>query len=96
MKMIMVVYNHSLDEELMDVLKECGVEFHTHFARATGVGGQGPHMGDNIWPSLNNVLYVMVQTESLAKKVLAGIKELKSHFKTEGIQAWAWKIDSEV
>lgn len=96
MKMIMVVYNHSVDEELMDVLKECGIEYYTHFARATGVGKQGPHMGDNIWPSLNNVLYLAVPTETAAKKVLAGIKQLKARFKDEGVQAWAWKIDSEV
>lgn len=96
MKMIMVVYNYSIDEELMDALKECGVEGYTHFSRVTGNGGQGPHRGDNIWPALNNVLYIAVPTDKFAKKILSVIKELKGRFKSEGIQAWSWTVDAEV
>jgi len=96
MKMIMIVYNHSVHGELLEELTSVGVKYHTCIHRVTGVGGQGPHMGDNIWPSINNILYVAATTDALAKKVLAAVKDIKSRFREEGIQAWIWKVDAEI
>jgi hypothetical protein len=94
--MIMIVYAHSVHGELLEELTACGVKYHTCIHDATGVGGRGPHMGDKIWPSTNNILYIAATTEGLAKKILTAIKDVKSRFREEGIQAWIWKVDEEL
>lgn len=96
MKMIMITYNHSVHEELLERLTSVGMKYHTCIQQTTGIGGKGPHMGTNIWPSTNNIMYIAITTESLGKKVLEAVKDLKSRFREEGIQAWVWKIDAEL
>jgi hypothetical protein len=96
MKMIMTAYNHSVYEELLERLTSVGMKYHTCTEHATGVGGKGPHMGTNIWPSTNNIMYIAITTEALGKKVLAAVKDLKVHFREAGIQAWVWRVDEEI
>ena len=96
MKMIMIVYNYSVHAELLEELKTCGVKYHTCIEKVSGVGGRGPRMGDNIWPGINNVMYVAATKEALAKKVIEAVKDVKSRFREEGIQAWLWNVDAEI
>ena len=96
MKMVMIVYNYALQEEFLEMLDECGIAGYTHIERVTGSGNQGLHLGDVVWPVFNNVAFIAVPTEKLAKSVLTAVKDFKDRFKGEGIQAWSWKIDNEV
>ena len=96
MKMIMIVYNYALQDEFLEALDECGVGGYTHIERATGRGNQGFHLGNVVWPVYNNVAFIAVPTEKLAKTVLSAVKEFKERFKGEGVQAWTWKVDNEV
>jgi len=91
MKMLMITYNHALDEEMMDVLKESGVEGYTKISGITGSGESGPHMGTNIWPATNNVLFIAV-TATQRKRLQKAGKELSDSFPGEGMRGFMFEL----
>jgi hypothetical protein len=57
--MIMIVYNEALDDEVMAALQGCTMKNYTKVMGVFGKGtASGTHMGDDIWPGRNNILYV--------------------------------------
>ena len=59
--MIYIVYDRAIEEEVIDMLEETGLPFYTKWKDVVGVGVHDPHLGDHIWPGLNNV--VMIATD---------------------------------
>ena len=92
-KMVMVVYNEAIDMEVMDVLSNCSVK---NYTKVTAVYGQGTtsgtHLGNDIWPGRNNILYVACE-EKQAKQMLACAKELKKKLGQEGIKAFVLPLE---
>jgi hypothetical protein len=92
-EMVMVVYNEAIDQEVMEVLRGCGVKNYTKVIAAYGKGTtSGTHMGDDIWPGRNNILYAACQ-EAEAKQLLVCVKELRKKLWQEGLKAFSWKLD---
>ncbi|MFH1440969.1 MAG: PG0541 family transporter-associated protein, partial [Candidatus Omnitrophota bacterium] len=62
MKMVMVVYNEAIDMEVMEILESCALK---NYTKVTGVYGRGEtsgvHLGSDVWPGRNNILYVASQ-----------------------------------
>ena len=59
MKMVMLVYNEALDNEVMEILDSCAVKNYTKITEVFGCGASsGTHLGTDIWPGRNNLLYV--------------------------------------
>lgn len=96
MKMVMIVYNHSIDDEMLELLAQCKVAGYTHIEHATGSGINGPHMGTNVWPATNNVVFSCVDDAAKVKALLAGVQELSARFPGEGARAFTWKIEEAV
>ena len=91
MKMVMLVYNHALDDEMFDVLKESGITHYTKVEGVTGSGDSGPHMGTNIWPAINNMLFIAVDPGQLKTLHAAG-KELAEKFPGEGMRGFMFTL----
>ncbi len=88
MKMVMIAYNEAMDMEVMEALGHCGVKNYTKTVAAYGKGTtSGTHMGDDIWPGKNNILYVVCK-ESEAKQLLSCVGELRQKLGKEGIKAF--------
>jgi hypothetical protein len=93
MKMVMITYNESVDDEVMDILKEAGVSSYTKIMRAFGKGSSsGTHLGDDIWPGMNNIFYISCR-ESEAQKIIEGVKALRREIRHLGIKAFMWELD---
>jgi nitrogen regulatory protein PII len=92
-KMVMVVYNEAIDIEVMEALKKCGLKNYTKAVAAYGSGEtSGIHLGDDIWPGRNNILYVACsQEESIS--LLARIKELRKSLGREGVKAFVLPVE---
>lgn len=91
-KMVMVVYNEALDEEIMEILKERGDSNYTKIAGVFGKGASsGVHLGNDIWPGRNNVLYVACQGPE-AEALLSRVQELRKKLGKEGIKAFVWDL----
>ena len=92
-KLIIIIYNEAIESEVMDVLKNCGLE---NFTKIVGVFGRGSssgaHFGNDIWPGRNNILFVACDEEK-CKKLILCIRELRNKLKKEGIKAFVWNLE---
>lgn len=92
-KMVMVVYNQAIDNEVMEALESCGLKNYTKIENVYGRGtASGTHLGNDIWPGKNNILYVSCE-ETSAEKFLNCIKELRGKLGHEGIKPFVLPVE---
>ncbi|MBU1999108.1 MAG: hypothetical protein KKE64_06400 [Candidatus Omnitrophica bacterium] len=92
-KMVMLVYNEAIDEEVMEVLENCAMKNYTKITQVIGRGNSsGTHHGNDVWPGRNNILYVACD-EKQAKQMLSCIKELRKKFSHEGVKAFVLPVE---
>jgi nitrogen regulatory protein PII len=93
MKMIMLVYNEALDNEVMEVLESCLMKNYTKITGVFGCGtSSGTHLGTDIWPGRNNVLYVACE-EAVGKKIITLVKQIRKSLGAEGIKAFLMPLE---
>ena len=93
MKMVMISYNEAIDMEVSEVLGACGLKNYTKITAAFGRGEtSGTHLGNDIWPGRNNILYVACE-EKQARQVLSGIRELRTKLGLEGVKAFVMPVE---
>lgn len=91
--MVMIVYNEAIDNETMEILKNCTLDNYTKIMGVYGSGEKsGIHLGNDIWPGRNNILYICCE-DVQAKKVLSGVKELRKKLGKEGIKAFILSLE---
>ncbi|MFA5038827.1 MAG: PG0541 family transporter-associated protein [Candidatus Omnitrophota bacterium] len=94
MKMAMVVYNEAVDVEVMEALGACGLKYYTKILAAYGSGKtSGIHLGTDIWPGRNNVLYIACEAEE-ASRLMKRIGELHHSLGREGLKAFILPLES--
>lgn len=93
MKMVLVVYNEAVDMEVMEAVGKCGIKNYTKGMNVFGKGTtSGTHLGDDIWPGRNNLLYIACpQKEALA--LMGSIKELRKKLGREGLKAFLLPLE---
>jgi len=92
-KMVMISYNEAIDAEVMEVLAGCGLKNYTKILATFGRGTtSGVHLGNDIWPGRNNILYIACE-EKEAKEILSCIKELRKKLGKEGIKAFILPVE---
>lgn len=93
MKMVMITYNEAIDDEVMEVLAGCALKNYTKITRVFGKGASsGTHLGSDIWPGLNNILYVSCKDED-AKQLVACVKSIRARLGREGIKAFVMPVE---
>jgi len=93
MMMVMVVYNEAVDMEVMEALEKSGLKNYTKTSGAYGRGSSsGTHLGNDIWPGLNNVLYVACSQKE-AQRLMSEVRQLRPSLRREGVKAFAWRLE---
>ncbi len=93
MKMIMLTYNEAIDLEVMETLEDCGLKNYTKLLGAHGKGTtSGTHLGTDIWPGRNNVLYVAAP-EANAAQMMKCVRKLRERYGKEGIKAFILPVE---
>lgn len=94
MKMILVVFNISIQEEVHEALDRLGVTCYTQWPRLVGKGlSSGPKMDDNVWPGANTALMI-VTSEDMAAKIMDMVQKLRDDIGThEGIKAFQLPVE---
>ncbi|MBD3180171.1 MAG: hypothetical protein GF417_11600 [Candidatus Latescibacteria bacterium] len=96
MKMVLFIYNASIEEEVRQCMKECGVDKFTRFQELHGRGRHSdPHMGTHIWPSTNSMIMVVCEDER-ARQLLSRMRELKERFMESGIKAFLLPVEESI
>jgi len=81
MKMAFVVHNEHFTPEVMQLLKDAGIDYYTRWDHAQGKGhGTEPHLGTGGYASMNAVLMIGFPDESalegLVEKISAANKKI--------------------
>lgn len=93
MKLIIVVYEDGIDEDLTETMERFGVRGYTKLFGAQGVGHAGPKLGTPVWPGLNNVLYVALPDEQVAPMVDTLHALQSSYRKKPGIKVFSVPVE---
>ena len=94
MKMIIIVFNISIQEEVHDAIDKLGVTCYTQWPRLVGKGvSSGPKMDNNIWPGANTALMVVTSSE-MAAKIMDAVQMMRDEIGThEGIKAFQLPVE---
>jgi len=92
--MVMIAYNEAIDAEVMEVLENCGLKNYTKSTAVFGRGStSGTHLGNDIWPGRNNILYVACE-EKQSQQILSFVRELRKKLGHEGIKAFIIPVEA--
>ena len=93
MKMVMITYNEALEDEIMDFLEKNSIKNYTKMTKVYGRGtASGTHLGNDIWPGLNNILYIACKDDE-ARHLASGVSDLRKTLGKEGVKAFVMPID---
>ena len=86
-ELIMLVFNSSIENEVMEALKGAGMTCYTRFPDVQGVGKESePRLDSHVWPGSNTMLMICAGRE-IREEVLAAIRTLKERHAEEGVKA---------
>jgi hypothetical protein len=85
--MVYVVYDRAIDEEVIDLFEGLDIQNYTKWKDSLGVGRHDPHLGNEVWPGLNNVVMAVMEEEK-KQKLLNLIRALQASFPSVGLRAF--------
>ncbi|MEW6410033.1 MAG: PG0541 family transporter-associated protein [Nitrospirota bacterium] len=87
MKMVTIIYDSEIDNQMMVILKRANVEKYTKIEDVRGVGSSGAKLNNPIGPGINSMVIVVVDdnTAESLKKSLSALK--KSTIEKSGFKA---------
>lgn len=86
--MILIAYNQGLDDQVLNALKDCGLENYTKWTGVLGKGSSsGPHLATHVWPKANSVLAVAAD-DSCVERLLECMRALRKELAHEGVKAF--------
>jgi hypothetical protein len=89
--MVLVFYDRAFDENIMEALQEAGVKDFSKWQDTLGAGAHEPHLGDQIWPGLNNTLAVVVEEER-KEAVFRAVRMLQRDHPVIALRAFALPV----
>ncbi|MDR0655490.1 MAG: hypothetical protein LBG22_04180 [Treponema sp.] len=86
---IEIIANHSVEENVLEALKDEGVgKYYTLYPNVTGIGSSGPRMGDAVWPEENFALVIWCEVEEAAG-IRRAVTKVKERFPVEGVRLFS-------
>lgn len=93
MKMVMISYNEAIDMEVTEAIEKQDLKNYTKISGTYGKGSSsGTHLGNDIWPGRNNILYVACKDEE-ARRLMSSIKDLRKTLGREGVKAFVLPLE---
>ncbi|MFW5725796.1 MAG: PG0541 family transporter-associated protein [Bacteroidota bacterium] len=97
MKAVFIVFNQALTERVMEMLDRFNARGFSQWQDVKGRGTQKgePHMGTHTWPALNSAILAVVD-DTLATKLMQGVKKINEKAEIQGIRAFTWQVEDTV
>jgi len=93
MKMVFIIYNVAINEEIMEMLGRHGIETYTRWEHVTGVGkSSGPHLDTHVWPARNSAI-ATATTDDTARALVEAVREMRESMSGEGIKAFMIPVE---
>jgi len=89
--MVLVFYDRAFDENIMEALKGIGVKDFSKWQDTLGAGTHEPHLGDTVWPGLNNTLAVVTE-EAVKEEIFRAVRRLQRDYPVIALRAFSLPV----
>lgn len=93
--MVLIIHDRAIDEEMGDLLEALEIKYYTKWKDVVGVGEKDPHLGDHVWPGLNNITMVIIDEDN-KEELFNSVKSLQAAFPSVGLRAFAVPVLDEI
>ncbi len=76
-KMVMLIFRDSLDEDILSLLKQFGVDAFTEVHNVGGLGETGAAFHSFMWPGANSMI-LAAMPEAHADRLIKGVREFRN------------------
>jgi len=95
-EMVLVIFNSSIEDEMMEALREAGMTCYTKFVNVQGVGScSDPRLDCHVWPGTNTMFLICVDSEN-TERILQALRKMKEIHNAEGVKAFVLPITSSI
>ena len=96
MKMFLIVYCESADEDVIAALKAAGIHGYTKMVEARGEGTETePKLGTHCWPGKNNILFMALPDEEIPR-IANAMHRLKEQHPRAGVRSFLLPMEESV
>ena len=98
MKAIFIAYNQAYNQEIVELLEDCGQRGYTVWEEIGGRGGESgePHLGNHAWPTQNYAILTIVQDDGKALEMMDALSAKDKAYPDLGLRAFEWTVDKMV
>ena len=95
MKAIFIVYNQAYNQEIVELLEDCGQRGYTVWEEIGGRGSETgePHLGNHAWPTQNHALLTVVD-DSLAPGIMDRLRDTDQANGKLGLRAYVLPVET--
>lgn len=94
MKMVLVIYDSGIDEDLQGVLSEARIDAYTKLTGATGTGRKGHRFGTPIWPGTSDLVWIALPDDQVTG-LIRRLDDLKrSYLKPPALQVFVFPVEA--
>lgn len=95
-EMLLVVYNAWIEDEMLEALKQAGMNCYTKFTNLHGAGEcSEPRLDTQIWPGTNSMLLVCVEPAQ-KEALLQAVRRMKEIHREEGVRAFILPVTESI
>ena len=97
MKLILLVLNQALEDEVLKMLEDSDVRGYTKINDVYGQGSNKgePHLGTHVWPEINTLIFTVVPDEKV-DLIIKAIEILNLRFEEEGLHAFVLNVEKMI
>lgn len=95
MKAIFIAYNQAYNQEIVELLEDCGQRGYTVWEEIGGRGSEAgePHLGNHAWPTQNHALLSVVD-DALVPEILDRLRETDRANAQLGLRAYVLPVEA--
>lgn len=94
LKSVFIAYNQAYHSLILRILDKQNLKGYTSWNHVQGRGTHTgePHMGSHAWPTMNNAMLVVVETERV-QALLDALRKLDEATPNQGLRAFVWSVE---
>lgn len=95
-EIILVVFNCSIEDEMMAALTGAGMTCYTKVPAVQGVGTcSAPRLDSHVWPG-TNTMFLIAADSTTREAVLEAIRKMKEIHREEGVSAFVLPVTTTI
>ena len=97
MKAIFISFNQAYYEEIISIMDRNSIRGFTYWDNVAGRGSNKgePHYGDHAWPTLNGVIWTIVEDEKV-DRFLTLLNKLDEQTEEQGLRAFVLNVERSI